>query len=337
MKRFGWFGSLVAAIAMIAHPVAPARADLLSTIVQLVPPMLLASQQPYPPGDGYIWEPGYWSWNQMLGNYYWVPGEWVQPPQVGYDWTPGYWADTGNGYGWYPGYWATQVGYYGGINYGNGYYGNGYVGGRWYGRTYRYNRAVTRVDVHIRNVYEDRTVVVNHFDRVAYTGGNGVHSHPTAWQQNFARQRHVGMTSSQQQHAVAASRDPGLRWNGSRSQPQVRQPQTRQPQVRQPQVRQPQVRQPQTRQPQTRQPQVRQPQVRQPQVRQPQVRQPQVRQPHVRQPQVRQPQVRQPQVRQPQVRQPQVRQPQVRQPQPQRAPAQHTQAKPQPQHSHGPQ
>ena len=326
MKRLGWFGALVAAIAMLVQP-APAKADLFSsTVVALVPPLLLADQQSYPPGDGYIWEPGYWAWSPY-GQYYWVPGEWVLPPQTGYDWTPGYWASTGSGYDWNPGYWGTQVGYYGGVNYGYGYYGNGYVGGRWYGHEYRYNRAVTRVNEHIRNVYDDRTVVVNNYNRTAYNGGNGIHAHPTAGQQSYARQRHVGMTAAQQRHVTAAVHDPNQRWNGNRTapaighQPGVR-PQTVHPQVHQ-QVTHPQVHQ------QTVHPQVHQ-----------QVTHPVTHaQPPVRYHQVQHTQpVRQQPARTQPVRQPQpARQPQrvpVQHAQPQRAPAQH--AQPKPAHSHGP-
>lgn len=214
MKRFGWFGSLVAAIALTIHPAAARSQDLLTTLVQLVPPLLLASEQPVVPGDGYIWQPGYWAWSQD-GNYYWVPGEWVLPPATGDVWTPGYWAYNGSGYMWNPGYWDTQVGYYGGVDYGDGYYGNGYVGGRWYGQTYRYNRAVTRVNEHIRNVYIDNTVVINRRIYTSYNGGHGVNAHPSAWQQTFARRHHRGLTVVQQRHVTEAARDPRLRWNGN--------------------------------------------------------------------------------------------------------------------------
>ncbi|HEY6387616.1 MAG TPA: hypothetical protein VIX91_18220 [Candidatus Acidoferrum sp.] len=50
-------------------------------------------------------------------------------PEIGYLWTPGYWGWSDNGYLFHHGYWGTQVGFYGGINYGYG--GHGYDGGRW--------------------------------------------------------------------------------------------------------------------------------------------------------------------------------------------------------------
>ena len=75
------------------------------------------------------WTPGYWSYAPQ--GYYWVPGVWAQPPQVGFLWTPGYWGFIGGRYRYHYGYWGRHIGYYGGINYGNGYIGIGYQGGYW--------------------------------------------------------------------------------------------------------------------------------------------------------------------------------------------------------------
>src|SRR5262252_8599409 len=84
--------------------------------VQFGPPALPVYEQPLCPGDGYIWTPGYWAYNEDYG-YFWVPGTWVFAP-VGLLWTPGYWAFASEGYVWYPGYWGPTVGFYGGIIYG---------------------------------------------------------------------------------------------------------------------------------------------------------------------------------------------------------------------------
>ena len=40
----------------------------------------------------------------------------------------------------------ATVGFYGGINYGNGYFGSGFTGGRWEGGVFRHNIAVVNVD-----------------------------------------------------------------------------------------------------------------------------------------------------------------------------------------------
>ena len=60
--------------------------------VRIGPPALPVYVQPPCPGDGLLWTPGYWAYDPDFGDYYWVPGTWVEPPEIGYLWTPGYWA-----------------------------------------------------------------------------------------------------------------------------------------------------------------------------------------------------------------------------------------------------
>src|SRR5216683_357953 len=110
------------------------------------PPPLPMYEQPYCPGDGYLWIPGYWAYDDYNEDYYWVPGTWTLPPQYGYLWTPGYWGFNDGYYGWNEGYWAPEVGYYGGINYGYGYGGRGYCGGEWHGNTFYYNTAANHIN-----------------------------------------------------------------------------------------------------------------------------------------------------------------------------------------------
>jgi hypothetical protein len=176
------------------------------------PPPIPDYDQPPVPDPNEIWQPGYWAWG--ANGYYWVPGTWVEPPQTGYLWTPGYWQYDQNRYAWNAGYWALAVGFYGGVNYGAGYYGHGYVGGRWSNNTFRYNTSVTHVDTtRIRNVYVDRSVIVNNTTnvRVSYNGGpRGVQARPTAQQQTVAHTRHIAMTPAQQQHVQTAAHDPRL-------------------------------------------------------------------------------------------------------------------------------
>ena len=61
--------------------------------VGFAPPPLPVYEQPICPGEGYIWTPGYWAWDDDDQDYYWVPGTWVEAPQVGYLWHP----DIGDG------------------------------------------------------------------------------------------------------------------------------------------------------------------------------------------------------------------------------------------------
>ena len=105
---------------------AHAQADIVITASVAPPPIPVYSQPPIP-GVGFIWIPGYWSWDGQ--EYYWVPGYWAMPPAADLLWTPGYWGwdDADNDYVFYAGYWAPTVGYYGGIDYGFGYTGEGYT------------------------------------------------------------------------------------------------------------------------------------------------------------------------------------------------------------------
>ena len=48
--------------------------------IRIAPPKLHVYEQPICPGDGYIWTPGYWAYDD---DYYWVPGEWVMAPEPG--------------------------------------------------------------------------------------------------------------------------------------------------------------------------------------------------------------------------------------------------------------
>ncbi|HAT29913.1 MAG TPA: hypothetical protein DCW29_03400 [Janthinobacterium sp.] len=188
------------------------HADILVS-VNLAPPALPVYAQPPIPGNGYLWTPGFWSWDDYDQDYYWVPGTWVRAPYVGALWTPGYWGWRDGGYFMHDGYWGTRVGYYGGINYGYGYVGNGYQGGRWDNRQFNYNRSVNNINnVHITNVYN--TTVINNVNttRVSYNGGNGgVRQQETRAEMDMGRMRHTGATPQQFQHQRAASANPDLR------------------------------------------------------------------------------------------------------------------------------
>ena len=46
------------------------------------PPALPVYEQPLCPGEGYLWTPGYWAYDNDYGDYYWVPGTWVMAPEV---------------------------------------------------------------------------------------------------------------------------------------------------------------------------------------------------------------------------------------------------------------
>jgi hypothetical protein len=190
------------------------------------PPPLPAYEQPPCPEPGYIWMPGVWQWGAE--GYYWVPGTWVAPPAAGLLWTPGYWGISGAVFIWHAGYWGPHVGFYGGINYGNGYPGTGFYGGRWVNNSFHYNTAVTNVNVtNIHNTYNETVVnnvrIVNETNvtRVSYAGGPGTRTTPTAAEAQAAREAHQPVTSAQAGHQTAARAEPQLNAERNQGRPQI--------------------------------------------------------------------------------------------------------------------
>jgi hypothetical protein len=199
-------GALVSSVSVLSLSTTSSAQIGIGISVRIGPPALPVYAQPVAPGPGYLWTPGYWSWNDD-GGYYWVPGTWVVAP-VGMLWTPGYWGFAGGLYGWHAGYWGPHVGFYGGINYGFGYTGVGFAGGEWRGGAFFYNRAVMNVDVNIRNVYS-RTVVVNNV-HTSFNGEGGIVARPTPQELAYGREQHMAAISTQVEHERAASQNRAL-------------------------------------------------------------------------------------------------------------------------------
>jgi hypothetical protein len=205
--------------ALPAHSARPAQVDV-GISVGIAPPAFPYYEQPFCPGDGYIWTPGYWAWDGT--DYYWVPGTWVLAPFIGGLWTPGYWGWGGSAFMWHVGYWGPEVGFYGGINYGYGYGGFGYEGGRWDGGHFAYNTSVSHVDVNvIHNTYVQHVSNVNP-GRVAYNGGTGgIQRQPTATETAAASERRAGPTADQQQHDQVARSSPAQHFSTNHGTPAV--------------------------------------------------------------------------------------------------------------------
>lgn len=207
---------------MVVAAAAAASFGQFRVSITIAPPALPVYEQPLCPGDGYIWTPGYWYWDDDADDYYWVPGTWVMAPEPGFLWTPGWWGWGGSAFLFHEGYWGPQVGFYGGVVYGFGYFGAGYDGGRWEGGHFFYNRTVNNVNAtEIHNVY-NTTVVHEATNRVSYNGGNGgIDSRPTPEQESAVRERHVPPVTAQTQHVQAARSNPRLRASANQGRPPI--------------------------------------------------------------------------------------------------------------------
>jgi WXXGXW repeat (2 copies) len=216
--------ALVGAAWLIAIP-ANAQEAVCAPVVttEIAPPPLPAYDQPPLPAPGYIWTPGYWSWDEDEADYYWVPGTWVDPPRPGFLWTPGYWAWFGGQYLFHQGYWGPRVGFYGGIAYGFGYTGEGYEGGRWDHGAFYYNRTVNNLEgAPVRNVYEKTVVVNNAASGVSFNGGkNGTIAKPTTEERAYDRENHFAPTGQQQQHVQLSAKDPNAFEKSNQGKPPV--------------------------------------------------------------------------------------------------------------------
>jgi hypothetical protein len=215
MKKFL---KLLMLSAAIGYAAISAKAQV-GISVRVGPPALPVYVQPPCPVDGYLWQPGYWAYDNADG-YYWVPGEWVAPPDPGLLWTPCYWGWDNGVYLFHAGYWGPHVGFYGGINYGFGYPGSGFYGGVWSGRSFRYNTAVFNVNrTVIHNTYINRSIPRSE-SRVSYNGGRGgINRQPDANERRYSSERHVAATRMQIQHQQAAGRDPGARFAANHGRP----------------------------------------------------------------------------------------------------------------------
>jgi hypothetical protein len=190
--------------------------------VAIGPPMLPIYEQPICPGDGYLWTPGYWAYDDTVSDYYWVPGTWIQAPEVGFLWTPGYWGWGEGGFFFNDGYWGENVGFYGGVNYGFGYWGGGYGGGRWNGGHFFYNSSVNNLSGgNFHNVYNER-VENNNESRVSFNGGRGgLETRPTSEQEGATKQRHIPAVAAQAEHAQFARANPEQRARVNQGNPTI--------------------------------------------------------------------------------------------------------------------
>jgi hypothetical protein len=91
--------------ALIVAPVSAAVARV-GVVVGITPPSPVVEPVPPLPAPGYVWQPGYWSWNGV--QYVWVPGSYVAAPYAGAVWVPGIWRRRHDGWAWHEGHWRRR-------------------------------------------------------------------------------------------------------------------------------------------------------------------------------------------------------------------------------------
>jgi WXXGXW repeat (2 copies) len=207
MRKLISIRTLLFALLVCLVPAASRAQIAVGVSVRIAPPVIPVYEQPPCPVEGYLWTPGYWAYGDA--GYYWVPGVWVAPPRVGVLWTPGYWGWGGGVYLWHAGYWGPHVGFYGGVNYGFGYGGVGFVGGEWRGGHFAYNTAVVRVnETVVRNVYVNKTMIVNNNVHTSFNGGpGGLSARANAEELRASHESHVQPTREQISHQHLAGAD----------------------------------------------------------------------------------------------------------------------------------
>jgi len=178
-------------------------------ITETEPPTLPDYEQPPCENDGYIWQPGYWAYNNRNLDYCWIPGIWIAPPRPEVLWTPPYWGYEGGGYHFHQGYWAHEVGYYGGINYGFGYTGHGFYGGEWREGRFNYNTVYVRINpAMVHHNYEIRRVEILHeHNRPSFNGPRGVLIKPTHEELVEMNRVHIRPTREQVLHTKVSFSD----------------------------------------------------------------------------------------------------------------------------------
>ena len=220
MRTTSLIGALLLSL-LIAGTADKAHAGLYVSITVAPPPLVVYAQPPLP-GPGYIWTPGYWSWDDDSGDYYWVPGAWVLAPEPGLLWTPGYWGWRDGIYAWNDGYWGPHVGFYGGIDYGFGYSGVGFEGGYWRGGVYTYNRNVVNVGLSVNVAVYSKVVVSGGHSQTSFNGGNGgVSAKPSPQERAFANEHHIGPTHQQHEHRQLAGKNPDLKFARNGGKPAI--------------------------------------------------------------------------------------------------------------------
>ena len=104
MKRPNLRRVLVSALFTVAVLAAPASAAPRARVfVRIGPPAPLVEARIAAPGPGYLWVPGYYTWDGSA--YIWTAGRWTLRPRKGALWVPGHWQRERRGWFFIEGHW----------------------------------------------------------------------------------------------------------------------------------------------------------------------------------------------------------------------------------------
>jgi hypothetical protein len=93
-------------LALLATVPFASSADVSFSIGVAPPAPIIETVPPPPPAPGYVWTPGYWSWNGVT--WVWVPRRYVVAPFPGAVWVTGRWARHGHDWMWEDGRWRRK-------------------------------------------------------------------------------------------------------------------------------------------------------------------------------------------------------------------------------------
>src|ERR1700744_5890700 len=98
---------LLSSIFIAGAAVTSANAGHVDLNLDIGPPPPAAIVEPVPVVQpGYVWAPGYWSYQGP--NPVWVPGHMIQE-RPGYHWVPEHWVQQGPRYHFVPGFWEPNA------------------------------------------------------------------------------------------------------------------------------------------------------------------------------------------------------------------------------------
>ena len=100
IRRFAVAVFAAASVGCAMNP-PPGRYDLV--YVEPRPPAERVEVIEVRPGPGFVWQRGYWAWEQSAYN--WVPGHWARVPRAHARWIDGRWHSARQGWYWAPGHW----------------------------------------------------------------------------------------------------------------------------------------------------------------------------------------------------------------------------------------